>query len=86
MAELQSHPKIGASWEGFALEQTLTLLETNEAYYWATHSGAELDLVFTAGGKRYGVEYKYSDDPIDFSRFSMFAETLSLTMSGDRVR
>jgi len=63
LAELQSHPKIGASWEGFALEQTLNLLETNEAYYWATYSGAELDLMFTAGGKRYGVEYKYADAP-----------------------
>jgi uncharacterized protein len=63
LAELRGHPKIGASWEGFALEQTLSLLETSEAYYWATYSGAELDLMLTLGGKRYGVEYKYTDAP-----------------------
>jgi predicted AAA+ superfamily ATPase len=63
LAELRGHPKIGASWEGFALEQTLSLLETSDAYYWATYSGAELDLMLTLGGKRYGVEYKYTDAP-----------------------
>jgi hypothetical protein len=63
LADLQSHPKLGASWEGFALEQTLNLLEAKEAYYWATYSGTELDLMVTAGGRRYGVEYKYMDAP-----------------------
>ena len=63
LAELRGHPKLGASWEGFALEQTLNLLETRDAYYWGTYSGAELDLMFTAKGKRYGIEYKYTDAP-----------------------
>ena len=63
LAELQGHPKLGASWEGFALEQTLNLLETRDTYYWGTYSGAELDLMFTARGKRYGIEYKYTDAP-----------------------
>jgi hypothetical protein len=63
LAQLQGHPKLGASWEGFALEQTLDLLETRDAYYWGTYSGAELDLMFVAGGKRYGIEYKYTDAP-----------------------
>jgi predicted AAA+ superfamily ATPase len=63
LAELQGHPKLGASWEGFALEQTLSLQQTRDAYFWGTHSGAELDLMFVSGGKRYGLEYKYADAP-----------------------
>jgi hypothetical protein len=60
---LLSHPKLGASWEGFALEQTLGRLHTREAYFWATHNGAELDLFLPAGTKRIGVEFKYADAP-----------------------
>jgi predicted AAA+ superfamily ATPase len=60
---IQGHPKLGASWEGFALEQLLTLLDTRDAYFWATHSGAELDLLVFRGGKRYGFEFKYADAP-----------------------
>lgn len=63
LEELQGHPKLGASWEGFALEQTLMVLNTRDAYYWRTYSGAELDLMFLAGGRRYGIEYKYADAP-----------------------
>jgi uncharacterized protein len=61
--DLQGHPKLGASWEGFALEQILTLLDTREAYYWGTHGGAELDLLIMHGSKRYGFELKYTDAP-----------------------
>jgi len=61
--ELLGHPKLGASWEGFALEQVVALLDTRDAYYWATHAGAELDLMVMWGGKRYGFEMKYSDAP-----------------------
>jgi predicted AAA+ superfamily ATPase len=60
---LLGHPKLGASWEGFALEQILTRLATREAYFWATHGGAELDLMITIGGRRHGFEIKYSDAP-----------------------
>ncbi len=63
LAELQAHPKIGASWEGFALEQVVGLLETRDAYFWATHNGAELDLLAMLRGKRYGFEFKYQDAP-----------------------
>ena len=63
LAELQGHPKLGASWEGFALEQVIGALETRDAYYWATHGGAELDLLVRLGGKRYGFEFKYADAP-----------------------
>ncbi len=63
LAELQGHPKLGASWEGFALEQVVSLLDTRDAYFWATHGGAELDLLLVLGGKRYGFEFKYADAP-----------------------
>ena len=63
IAEVQSHPKLGASWEGFAIEQIIRLLDTRDAYFWATHGGAELDLMVHAGGKRYGFEFKYLDAP-----------------------
>jgi hypothetical protein len=60
---LQGHPKLGASWEGFALELVLNALETRDAYYWATHAGAELDLMVMTRGRRYGFEFKYQDAP-----------------------
>ena len=63
LSEVQSHPKLGASWEGFAIEQIIRLLNTRDAYFWATHGGAELDLMVLAGGKRYGFEIKYTDAP-----------------------
>ncbi len=62
-AGLQSHPKSGASWEGFALEQVLRLVEPSEAYFWATYAGAELDLLLMKNGRRYGVEFKRTDAP-----------------------
>jgi hypothetical protein len=63
LADVQSHPKLGASWEGFALEQVVGALETRDAYYWATHGGAELDLFVRAAGKHYGFGFKYADAP-----------------------
>ncbi len=63
LSDLQSHPKLGAAWEGFALEQVIRLFNTRDAYYWATYSGAELDLLIHFAGRRYGFEFKYSDAP-----------------------
>jgi predicted AAA+ superfamily ATPase len=62
-SELIRHPRSGASWEGFALEQVLRLAQPNEAYFWATHQGAELDLLMFKHGKRVGVEFKRADAP-----------------------
>ncbi len=61
--DLLGHPKLGASWEGFALEQILAAFRVRDAYFWATHGGAELDLMLMIRGKRYGFEFKVSDAP-----------------------
>jgi uncharacterized protein len=60
---LSRHPKSGASWEGFALDQVLRIARPDEAYFWATHAGAELDLLMFKDGRRVGVEFKRSDAP-----------------------
>lgn len=60
---LLGSPKLGASWEGFALEQCLAALQTRDAYFWGTHAGAELDLLVLVKGQRYGFEFKYSEAP-----------------------
>jgi len=63
--QLQSTPKLGASWEGFALESICRVLnrEEQELYFWRTHSGSELDLLWQWGGLNWGVEFKYQDAP-----------------------
>ena len=63
LAQLLAHPRCGASWEGFALEQVLRLAKPDEAYFWATHQGAELDLLMLKGSQRVGVEFKRADAP-----------------------
>ncbi len=78
LTEVQGHPKLGTSWEGFALEQVLTLLETRDHYFWATHSGAELDLLVMIGGKRYGFEFKYADAPGQTRSMSIAIQDLNL--------
>ena len=61
--DLAGHPKLGASWEGFVIEQLLVALPSRDAYFWATHNGAELDLMVTLRGRRHGFEMKYGDAP-----------------------
>lgn len=61
--ELLAHPKCGASWEGYAIEETLKAVQLDEAYFWATHTGAELDLLLFSGRQRLGVEVKRADAP-----------------------
>jgi predicted AAA+ superfamily ATPase len=63
MKALVTHPKVGASWEGFVVEQVLTTVDHDEAYFWATHQGAEIDLVLRRGTELFGVECKRSDAP-----------------------
>jgi predicted AAA+ superfamily ATPase len=61
--DLQTHPKLGASWEGYAIEEVLKVVNADEVYFWGTHSGAELDLLIFKDGQRLGVECKHSDAP-----------------------
>lgn len=61
--ELGLHPRIGASWEGYVIEETIKAVAPEEAYFWATHSGAELDLLLIKNGQRIGVECKRMDAP-----------------------
>lgn len=61
--EIESHPKLGASWEGFVIEEILEASRPTEAYFWGTYQGAELDLLMMQRGRRYGVEVKYQDAP-----------------------
>jgi hypothetical protein len=63
LPQLLAHPLCGASWEGFALEQVLRIAQPDQAYFWATHQGAELDLLLFKDERRIGVEFKRSDAP-----------------------
>ena len=61
--QVAGHPKVGASFEGFAIEQLAGAFDAGGAYFWATHGGAELDLLLMRGGRRYGFECKLADAP-----------------------
>lgn len=60
---LLAHPRLGASWEGFALEQILRAFDPAEPFFWAAYSGAEIDLLFARGGLRCGFEIKFNEAP-----------------------
>ncbi|MGL5020228.1 MAG: ATP-binding protein [Luteolibacter sp.] len=62
-SDLLTHPKIGASWEGYAIEEALRHFQPDQEYFWATHNGAELDLLLFKDGKRIGIECKRQDAP-----------------------
>lgn len=64
-SELQNHPKLGASWEGYALEQVIDFhhAKSENVYFWGTQGGAELDLFMMEKGKRLGFEFKYASAP-----------------------
>ncbi len=60
---LMTHPGVGASWEGFAIEQVLAIEPHDEAFFWATHQGAEIDLILRRNSALFGVECKLADAP-----------------------
>lgn len=60
-SNLTAHPKLGASWEGFVIEHLIHLSGTRDAYFWATHGGAELDFLLFHRGRRLGFEVKFQD-------------------------
>ncbi len=75
---LVGHPRVGASWEGFVLEQVLRAIRPSEAYFWATHNGAEIDLFFQHRGRRYAVEVKFSEAPTITRSMRIALEDLAL--------
>ncbi|MEZ4226588.1 MAG: ATP-binding protein [Polyangiaceae bacterium] len=79
-AALERHPKLGASWEGFVLGQVLRTLRarSSERFFWAVHSGPELDLLVVSGDRRYGFEFKRTDSPRITSSMKGALELLSL--------
>jgi predicted AAA+ superfamily ATPase len=77
-ASLEGHPKLGASWEGFALEEVLRVLGDREAYFWNTQGVAELDLLVFVHGQRFGFEFKYADAPSVTKSLRVAREDLKL--------
>jgi uncharacterized protein len=75
---LVGHPKVGASWEGSALEQALQLIQPAQAFFWGTHNGAELDLLFFHRGRRYGMEFKFTEAPAMTKSMHVALEGLEL--------
>jgi len=75
---LLGYPRVGASWEGFALEQAMQVMGQPEAFFWATHSGAEIDLMFFRQGRKFGIEFKFSDAPKVTRSAQTALETLNL--------
>ena len=78
MIELRTHPRYGASWEGFALEQTLVVHGQRDAYFYGTQRGAELDLLLLRHGRRWGFEFKCTDAPKTTKSMHVALEDLNL--------
>jgi len=90
--DLEGHPKLGASWEGFLLSQVVRHLgaHAEECFFWATHGGAELDLLIVSGQKRLGFEFKRTSAPkITSSMRSALTDlklqSLDIIHAGDRT-
>jgi len=86
---LADHPKVGASWEGFVVEQILALEPHDEAAFWATHQGAEIDLILRRGERLFGVECKRADVPrltpsIRIAMDDLGLERVAVVHPGDR--
>jgi hypothetical protein len=87
--DLEHHPKSGASWEGYAVEEILAAVEPDEAYFWGTHAGAELDLLLVKDGRRIGIECKRVDAPkltpsIKTALADLDLDHLAIVYPGDR--
>lgn len=80
LSGLKNHPKLGASWEGFALEEIIRLhhAQPEECYFWGIHSQGELDLLILKNGKRLGFEFKYADAPRLTPSMQLAYDTLHL--------
>jgi len=80
LADIESHPKVGASWEGFVIDQLIRRLgtEPHECFFWRTHAGAELDLLIVRGETRLGFEIKRTTAPRLTRSISIAMEDLKL--------
>lgn len=78
MKNLFHHPKVGASWEGFVIEQLLKTEPHDETFFWRTHQGAEIDLILRRGDALYGIECKRTDTPRITPSIRIALEDLSL--------
>ena len=78
--DLLGHVKLGASWEGFGLESVIECLglHPQEVFFWATHAGAEIDMIWQARGHWWGVEFKYTDAPELTKSMTVAAQDLKL--------
>ena len=88
--ELLTHPKSGASWEGYVIEEIMRHYAPDEAYFWATHGGAELDLLLLKDGRRLGFEVKRVDAPrltksIHIALESLMLDRLTVVYPGNRT-
>lgn len=77
-AALLGHPRVGASWEGFAIEQILRALGRSDAWFWGAHGGGELDLLVIDRGRRIGFAVKFNEAPRVTAAMRNVAETLAL--------
>ena len=76
--DLFGHPRVGPSWEGFMIEQILSALEPDQAWFWAAHGGGELDLLVMHRGRRIGFEVKFNEAPRVTAQIRNVADTLGL--------
>ncbi|MBI3464508.1 MAG: ATP-binding protein [Planctomycetes bacterium] len=86
---LVAHPRCGASWEGFVIEHLLRRCGDAQGYFWATHGGAELDLLLVRGERRFGFEIKWGDAPgitksMHVALADLRLDTLAVVYPGDR--
>ncbi|WP_420886599.1 ATP-binding protein [Candidatus Finniella inopinata] len=88
--DLLGHPKLGASWEGFAMEQIIrtTKADKESCFYWSTQSGDELDLIILENGKMNGFEFKYSSKPsltksLHFALEDLMPASMTIIVPGD---
>jgi uncharacterized protein len=76
---LESHPKVGASWEGFIRDEICRYVNQSELYFWATHAGADLDLLLVTPAGRFGVEIKRTVSPKTTRSIHSAIDDLNLT-------
>lgn len=87
--ELLTHPKSGASWEGYVIEEVLHAVRPDEAFFWATHQGAEIDLILRKDGRMFGIECKRTDTPrmtpsIRIALDDLKLEAIAVVYPGDK--